>query len=633
MLKKLIFIITTIFVLCGSLPAADAVSFLISIYEKDNSSGQNVLLYSDRAVIRNGVAASAFLTGFSVDIEITSLDTERVEFNVHTVTLGAKGRSFAKSFKSEYRLPAIMSNIEIKPGAIYSLTLQPESLVTVPDRECNYDHNKSSGFTLFPSANFDLHYLESSLASYHASSLKLLYETEYRAFRDMFHFNITSKPAIYCFPCPVNSVIWDFRFGTAIDPTRNNGYTLYHTGLNTSDPFVLISTAILRSYGYAPKFLTDGWAGYYSMALHKMKLIKQDNKNLPLATLLTTHDYLNAKPDIAEASAATFVRYLIDQYDYSNFRNLFESTDDLNLLTQIEQVYGKNIDVLEQEWLNYIDTTHVLNRLYGQFAQRAEQMLNYPLMLEYSKIFVGLADNERDSVQCLDQLARAYYFTGDYYGAVEAQSKLAQMEPKNAEHRIGLAAYRMMNGEFEKAYEDLKHVEKIEPDNPVLRFNLALNWLERGDSAKAQEILEKFINSATSYELQGEARTLLGYILRKSKNAELKLQAKDHFTIAIAYFNQQIQTNPAVPSPYMWTGIALLGMDDADNAYEELSQALFLESRPFYNGMINLWLGKAADLRNQHKLAADYYSEVIAIESAVYHQKQAHAYLEKPYKQ
>jgi tetratricopeptide (TPR) repeat protein len=157
--------------------------------------------------------------------------------------------------------------------------------------------------------------------------------------------------------------------------------------------------------------------------------------------------------------------------------------------------------------------------------------------------------------------------------------------------------------------------------------------LERGDSVKAQDILEKYINSARGVEIQGEARTLLGFILRKSKNAEIKLQAQNHFTLAIAYFNQQIEQNPAVPSPYMWTGIALLGMNDAENAYEQLNQALFLESRPFYIGMINLWLGKASDARNKRDLAVEFYSEVMAIESASYHQKEARQYLETPYHQ
>jgi hypothetical protein len=58
---------------------------------------------------------------------------------------------------------------------------------------------------------------------------------------------------------------------------------------------------------------------------------------------------------------------------------------------------------------------------------------------------------------------------------------------------------------------------------------------------------------------------------------------------------------------------------------------LFLESRPFYIGMINLWLGKAADLRNKRELARKHFSEVMAVPSAAYHQDEAQKYLDSPY--
>jgi tetratricopeptide (TPR) repeat protein len=254
-------------------------------------------------------------------------------------------------------------------------------------------------------------------------------------------------------------------------------------------------------------------------------------------------------------------------------------------------------------------------------------------MFEYSKVFADRATTHADSAQRLAQLARAYYFIGAYYGAVETQEKLTKLEPNNSKYRFGLATFRMMNGEYEQAHDDLIAAQSPDFNQGFIQFNLALNWLERGDSSKAKSILEELVTTGESVSLQGEARTLLGYILLKSKDSIVKQQARDHFNFAIGYFNQQIQTNPAVPSPYMWSGIAMLGLDDVENAIERLQLGLFLESRPFYFGMINLWLGKAADLKKEHELAKEYYSEVMAGESAAYHQEEARLHLEKAYTQ
>jgi hypothetical protein len=48
--------------------------------------------------------------------------------------------------------------------------------------------------------------------------------------------------------------------------------------------------------------------------------------------------------------------------------------------------------------------------------------------------------------------------------------------------------------------------------------------------------------------------------------------------------------------------------------------------------MINLWLGKVADVRGEHSVARDYYNAVLSGASAVYHQDEARKYLDTPYR-
>ncbi len=632
MIKRILLILGLI-IPAGQLCAADGVNFSISIYQPSFGDQPKVKVFSDSAVVVNGTPISGFLTGFSLELEITNMDSANVEFNVHIVTLGSKGQTIAKRFKTEYDLPAIINDIEVKKGSFYSLMLVPKHPVVVPDRECPYNHNNGSDFTIFPSANFDLHFLHSSLAFYHTPLIKNLFESEYRLFRTKFHFNATSKQNLFLYPCEGHSVFWDKRFGTAFDPIRNNCYTLYATGLNTTDPFVIIHAAILRSYGYAPPFLSEGMANYFSLAIHLMKKISRVDRAVPLKELLSTPNYLNSDPTMADAVAATFVRYIIDQYSVENFMKLYDMADDRNLAASIKTIYSKSIETLESEWQNYIDTLNIPGPLYSEFADRAEIMRNYPLMLEYTKIYAEQANTRIDSAFRMEKLAVAYFFNGDYFNAAKVMVTVNHIDTAGQGHSLTLAGYRMMNGDYESAYDDLKKASAKDSTDEVLKFNLALNWLCRSDTAKAAQIWNELIHNSSAVQLQGESRTMLGLILRKSSDAKDKLEAKDLLAVAISIFSQQMQTDPSVPNPYLWTGIALVGLNDADNAYEQLTQALFLESRPFYVGMINLWMGKAADLRGKRNLAREHFSEVISVASAAYHRDEAQKYLDRAYSQ
>ncbi|MGH8015350.1 MAG: hypothetical protein ACREBV_04085, partial [Candidatus Zixiibacteriota bacterium] len=569
----------------------------------------------------------------SVDIEITAMDSFAVDYNVHTVTLNTKNPTIGKRFKSEYGLPAIVDDIEVKTNSFYSLTLVPQSRTVVSDQECRYNHNSGGDFTIFPSANFDLHYLNGSLAFYHGQAIKNLMETEYRLFRGVFHFNVSSKLDLFAFPCEGHSVIWDRRYGNAIDPTRNNCYALYATDVNTTDPYILVHSSLMRSYGYAPPFLSEGFANYFSLAIHHMKKIKKSGKMISLGDLLRPRGYLSADPAVADASAATFVRYLIDLYSAGTFKELYAAADDLNLKTKIETTYSKSLETLEREWQNYIDTLAIPSQFYIEFGGRAQQMQNYPLALEYRQAAYELSRTHEDSLLRLEQLADAFFLSGDYFNAASSQKRLAEMDPKNRQHLLGLAGYRMMNGDYELALKNLNAAATFDPKDEVLKFNFGLNALYRGDSSEAGEIWGEIVHASPSGQLQGEPRVMLGLLLRQSENLAEKQEAQNLFTIAVALFNQQVQIDPSVPNPYLWTGIALLGLDDAENAYDQLKQALFLESRPFYTGMINLWLGKAADLRGKRELARNHYSLVMSGASAAYHRDEAAQYLEQSYHQ
>jgi len=632
MIKQILIQILFGLLVAGNSLAADAADFLISIYHNDRDNERKVLLYSDTTTLVKGMSSSAFLLGISVDLELRKVDSTGVAYNVHLVTLGPQAKTLAKRFKSAYELPGIISGIEVKNNVFHSISIVPLIQTEVDLRQCSYNHNSSDDFSLTPSANLDLYHLPQSLADYHAVSIKSLFEAEYRKFRDFFHFRLAGKQDLYLFPCQGYSAIWEKRFGTSFDPTRSNVYALYGAGINTADPFLLIHGAVLRSYGYAPLFLTEGFANYYSLAISAMKQAITDKTNLPLSDMLNTGNYLRADPLIADVTSATFVRFLIDQYTFDKFMLLYEEANDSNLEQVIGNIYEMPVSKLEQYWLSYVDSLSIDDRQYGQFAQRAEQMFNYSLMLEYSEKFAAGAVSKIDSLYRFDQLARAYFFNGDYYNASETQELLVKIDSQKYDAWLGLATFRMMNGEYDRAYSELMRSRELDSLNVIVSFNLALNQLLRGDTLSAVQSLNDLIGRDNAGQIQAECRVMLGDILASSAEDPDTLQVRDYLTVALSIFSQQQQSNPALPTPYLWSGIALVGLNDTENAKDQLELALFLESRPFYIGMINLWLGKAADISNDRQSAKDYYSQVLSAESALYHQAEARKLLEEPFR-
>ena len=397
MIKQIIIQTLFGFLILSNSFAADAAEFLISVYHTDQDNEQKVLLYSDTTTLVRGMSSSAFLLGISVDLELTKVDSAGVEYNVHLVTLGPQAKTLAKRFKSPYELPGIIGGIEVKKDVFHSIAIVPLIQTELNLRQCSYNHNSPDDFSITPSANLDLHHLPQSLADYHAVSIKSLLEAEFRQFRDFFHFRLAGKQDLYLFPCQGYSTMWEKRFGTSFDPTRSNVYALYAAGINTADPFLLIHGAVLRSYGYAPLFLTEGFANYFSLAIFTMKQAIAGKTKLPLSDMLNTKSYLKADPLIADATSATFVRFLIDQYTFDKFMLLYENANDGNLEQLIGNIYEMSVSSLEEYWINYVDTVSIDDRQYGQFAQRAEQMFNYSLMLDYSKKVAEGAVSKTDS--------------------------------------------------------------------------------------------------------------------------------------------------------------------------------------------------------------------------------------------
>ncbi len=615
-------------------PGLDGALCELGVYQADTSqAGKPVLLCRDTVELVRGIRTTGFLVAFSLEIEIETLDTGRIEYSTHVVTVGPNINTYAKQFQSPYGLAARLEPIIGKGGASYSLTVKPLKRISVDTSGCGYNHTRKEDFTFDPSANADVHFVPKTHGDYLWNNIKYYLQEKYETFAKLNFFTLPGKYQFYLCPCPVRSVIWDKRFHTMVDPTRSSVFTIYTTSFNSADPVTMIQAAIYRNYGYAPPFLTEGMAGYLSLPAYDARELLKDRKLLPLDSLLGTFYYLNADAHTADVTASSFCKYLIDAYKVDRFLDWYRRADDLNCRRTLSEVFGKSVGELEQDWRQYLDTLTFGARQLAIAAMNSETMFQYPLMTRYRTEQLKLVESRSDSLHVLSELGRACLFNGDYEDAAKWQAMLVTLDTApQAGSLMTLATYRLMLGEYDSANAELVRAQQMDTANLMIAFNIAHCALLKGNKQEAQRLFEDVIGKANDGPASAESRIMLANLLRESKLTVDQRRAIEYYATAIQQLSMTTSGSFISAGSLMWSGIAYLGQGDTGTAQDYLSTALFLETRPFYQTMEYLWLGKTADLRGERDVAQQYYRAALESRGAEYHRDEAKALLIKPYK-
>jgi Flp pilus assembly protein TadD len=627
-MKALILAVATCLASAAELYAVEAVTFSFEISQRDSTTGRDVLLYADTADVARGIPAVGFMAVMSVEIRLQSVDTGGASYSVQIVTASRPASTAAREIHSEFGLPLRLTDSKGKNGARYTLEIRPLGRKVLADGGCGVATAATDQFKFDPTAHTDMYFAKSTFGDYYWNLSKGLFETEYDEFNALVKFNVPGKYAIYMCPCPVVSVIWDDRFGQVIDPTRGTAHVLFAPNANSADPFVLLALAVYRQYGYAPAFLVDGFANIGSAALDEVKTMQTAGKNIAVAPLLDSYRYFSSDPGQSDAISAAFIKYLIATYSLDRFLTLYARSDDLNLQASIESTYGKPIADLETEFRGWVKSTNISLTQYEYCSNRAEAMFDYAGQRQFALKMKPLMVTKMDSARTLSALSRASFNTGDFYGATEAQRAYLTIDPSTPGW-IALCGYQMMNGLYDSARADLRLAAQRDTVEILIKMNLGLCELFTGDTVKARDFLSAVASSGGSGAV--EAKTILGHLYLGSRERAEQARAIPILQEAVSALQTRIASHDVNPSEQMWLGIAFLGLDDQSNALSALQLADFLETRPFYRGMISLWLGKAADLRGERDVALRQYNAVLSGASAHYTQVEARRYRDRAY--
>jgi len=146
------------------------------------------------------------------------------------------------------------------------------------------------------------------------------------------------------------------------------------------DPYHEIAHILMRPYGTPPAMFNEGFAVYISEYLganaleylggEKLKInqrakdLKNNDQWIPLSQLIayTEIGSIESKSEVAYPLAGSFVKFLVDTYGKEKFLQAYgqlKNSDNADVQRQnikaLEQMYGKSLEQLEQEWKDVLE--------------------------------------------------------------------------------------------------------------------------------------------------------------------------------------------------------------------------------------------------------------------------------------
>ncbi len=612
--------------------ANKAVQFEAIVRQKPAAMDKYFEVHRDTLVVLEKGQLFAFMVNFGLDIVHERTDSNFVEFSIHLTTIGKSPYTISEKFRIEFDLPGRIENIPGKQGAVYQLLISPRSTVDIDENDCPYDIGNKNDFTSQPSTNFDIYYVQGSLADFRWNGIKSYLEGDYDLFHNALKLNLPGKLNFYLCPCTIPSIHWDRRFGFAVDPGRSRAFAIYNHGYSSAEAVLTNITRLLREWGYAPPFLVEGMAGYFEFVNYEAKKAAQEDGLLHIADLLTGKKYYQADPLAAELTAASFVKYLSDEYGLAKFQQFYEESDDLTISLMFPAIYGKTLDSLEMGWRNYVDTVSLNRSQFQYYAARASLMNQPDRRTEYFEVMQSYDKTKADSIGTLTDLSMIYYQSGRYYDALKGYRQLIAIDAARPLYYQIIGNLFMINGEYDKANIAFDSVMILDTTYVSARLRQAQIMAIRGDTAQAIKTAENFYSYETTTPAKIEFLLFLGSMYGTPGTNYDSLEAHRSYSDALSWTMEVLGRVPQDPSYQLRAGLANFGLKDYDGAAEHLEFAYFTETRTFNLGNILLALGMLHDAQNQRDKAIEYYQACLANQSSVRDQELCRRYLNEPFR-
>ncbi len=503
----------------------------------------------------------------------------------------------------------------VRDGEIvkYMITLLDDTS-SVPTVEEALDD--TTAWSVTETIHYRTHWLKGSYADF-LWALKMGYlENVYNRYRSSFQLSSFDKIDYYMHPDTRTAAYLDPRLNYSIQPRKRQIDLVFGRDIDVATPRPAAELLMYRMWGYGPRWMVTGFAGFYEDNFLQLRKFAGDFGPEQLAERFIDEAWVDS--DTGRIVSGAFCRWLTDNRDIANFKNLYDRSTVLNFQRQFENIYKQSFTKTAEEFLGYVKSYKPREKELTYYASEYLGRGNYKRAEEYYE--ETLKTYGARSLASIRPYAVCEYWSGNYEKAAELLKR--EPTPLKSEDEFFRTDMELALGKVDQA---IKSYRKLYFDSKFDQAGLQLAsiYLDRGEIKECGAILDSMSNSmkaSSDYQLAvGRLKLSQG------------MPADTALATVVALALGQAQTTTNEPVNYLLAGQALLLMKKFDKAREYLDIAEFLEKRPYFQGCIYLEYGKLADLQGQREDANEYYKRVIEIKSGEYQKSLARNYLKNKY--
>ncbi len=514
-------------------------------------------------------------------------------------------------------------NIPGKMGSRYRLALsyQGKQQKTVT---CSYEDFQ---WYSDPTPHFNLGFVSNTWGDFHWNSLRDRVEDAADSLLKVFHLTTSQKPAYYFVPCPLSDWVWDGRFYFSLEPSRLRALSVYSREANSFSPWVTNLLLFYLSWGHAPAPLAEGAAAYFDYPHFFAQRLLKEKQLDSLAGFLTTYRYRKCPPEKGLVQAASFVRFLMERYGSGTFEHLYRQATDLTVREDLQRLYAKSLDSLENEWRVFLATFEPAPEPLRRVAGEDYSNFRFRDALELYKRALALDPAPR--VEDCETMAGLFYNLGQYDSALAFYLKAYSLDSARWQRAYVAANFYLLLDDTLSArnyYQKILELDTTIADGMV---RMGSYYFEIGQFARAESLYLRALKKRISPDDLAELNLNLGFITWKRKGDFRR--GNEMLNAAWGYYRQVLGSAPEVPLPYLRQGELFMYKNMPDSAEANLQFALYLETRPYYTAKILVRLGNLYDLLNRRGEALAVYRRVEELPAAPLERRRARACLKTPF--
>ncbi|KYK31747.1 MAG: hypothetical protein AYK19_16400 [Theionarchaea archaeon DG-70-1] len=219
----------------------------------------------------------------------------------------------------------------------------------------------TSSWNTVKTEHYVFHYRPGSLAEKEIDYIAELQELSYTKIVGIMDVEFDEPIHYYLY-----SSRWDILYSTGdrgaglANPLTHEVHALYMEGWKAVGPHEDTHVIAYWSLGNPPPFLQEGLAVFmmgtwWGRPLHEWgREFLEEEKLIPVKPLLISVSFQKYDTRITYPQSGSFTKYVIDVYGIEKFKEVYSQAHDENIKVLFEDVYGKSIDELEEEWITYL---------------------------------------------------------------------------------------------------------------------------------------------------------------------------------------------------------------------------------------------------------------------------------------